>query len=472
MLLAAFLSTQALALPSMEMTLKKLQENPQQFEHALPEKSAAPISHLMRVASSEMKLGCRQNQFGVMKEAPGLNDRAERLVDEPQKMVRSLQEMESKGWMKAKLPELPWSDSYWPLALGALANRYQDPFYDFDKNWKELFTYGTKTVSPQQLIKEDRHNELSPSEKYDLIMGDRSFTLTRAMWAEGEGYYTQYGNVESWMGLCHGWAPASFDLPQPKKSQTVKEPVSGKEVTLYVSDIKALGTLLYAKVDVPTKFIGGRCNAKDPAEVDGRISDPDCRDTNAGTWHLAVVNQIAGNRRSFVMDATQDYEVWNQPVVSYNYRYFQPQTKKLAASIDEGKLAVADFKEDVFKKYRAKEARFLIGVMMDVTYGVENSASTEEEQESYTRTVRYTYDLELNEKGQIVGGEWYQEAHPDFLWVTYKDERPATYGDNLFESWSAGERLAPESLRALKSNSQEGVPMSNVVRKLFEGATF
>jgi hypothetical protein len=36
------------------------------------------------------------------------------------------------------------------------------------------------------------------------------FTLTQANAEGGRYYYENYGNVEAWMGICHGWAPASY----------------------------------------------------------------------------------------------------------------------------------------------------------------------------------------------------------------------------------------------------------------------
>ena len=100
----------------------------------------------------------------------------------------------------------------------------------------------------------------------------------------------------------------------PAKTVVVKNK-DGLEIPFYPSDIKGLGSLNFAKKRYPTRFIGGRCNTKGPQEdSNGRIIDQKCFDTNPGTWHQAVVNQIAISKRSFIMDATYDYEVWNQPV--------------------------------------------------------------------------------------------------------------------------------------------------------------
>ena len=37
--------------------------------------------------------------------------------------------------------------------------------------------------------------------------------------------------------------------------------------------------------------------------------------------------------------------------------------------------------------------------------------------EDKLKVVTYWYDLELDEDNNIVGGEWYTNRHPDFLWT-------------------------------------------------------
>src|SRR5262249_19903522 len=143
----------------------------------------------------------------------------------------------------------------------------------------------------------------------------------------GEIFYKSLGKVEEWMGICDGWAAASYMLDRPTNAvKTVA--VDGTSLTFYPSDIKALASQLWAH-PAPSRgyrSAGGRCYKKNPATDEyGRIVDQDCFDTNPGTLHLAVVNQIGVKERSFVFDATYDYEVWNQPMYAYFARYFNPQ---------------------------------------------------------------------------------------------------------------------------------------------------
>ncbi|MCI5209969.1 MAG: hypothetical protein D3910_14495, partial [Candidatus Electrothrix sp. ATG2] len=220
--------------------------------------------------------------------------------------------MEDNGLMSARLEEQPWSDDYWAIYLGMLGHRYADSRFPGSWDWKVNLDYiqDNPALRIVESGNRDAVNQLSPSEKYDLLVGDTNMTLTGKMWDAGKTYYRRNGKVEPWMGLCHGWAPAAYMLARPTAAATVLAADGKTFITFYPSDIKALATLLWAKVRTTSRFIGGRCNDKDPA-VDpqtGRILSQKCFDTNPGTWHLAVVNQIGASRRSRVLDATSDYE--------------------------------------------------------------------------------------------------------------------------------------------------------------------
>src|SRR5688572_29322977 len=122
------------------------------------------------------------------------------------------------------------------------------------------------------------------------------------------------------MGYCHGWSPASFMMERPKHVIKVTAADGRTQIPFYPSDIKALATALWANANPPIRFISGRCESKKPKEDrNGRVTDPDCFDTNPGAWHLAVVNQVGVSKRSFVFDSSYDYEVWTQPAYSYEY---------------------------------------------------------------------------------------------------------------------------------------------------------
>ncbi len=392
-------------------------------------------------------------------------DQAEDLIDDPEKLETNLQKLEDEKLMSAKLPVMPWSDSYWPIYAGATAFRYNDPNMSFD-NWLDYKKYYDENPTAK-LVAANKIDELSPAEKYDYIFGLKSLGLTLYSWQEGESYQRQFNKVESWMGLCHGWAAASIVLPEPKKNLEIKN-IFGKNLILHPSDIKALGTLLYANGNIPSKYIGTRCELKNPErDGNGRVKLEDCLDNNPGTWHLVVTHQIGKIQRSFVMDATYDYEVWNQPVYSYKYQYVHLESKEKFSTLAEAILSVEDFKNDERKSYRSDNAKYIVGVEMKVKYVAETEANIDEEQESLYSEVTYRYDLELDADKNIIGGEWYSKAHPDFLWIPKKGHVPATFGDSQYQSLNLNaipKLLAPMA----KQNASMGMPLSSLIKTLFK----
>jgi hypothetical protein len=400
------------------------------------------------------------------------NDRAENLVDEFH--YASLSAMDRSAMMSAELPVSPWSDDYWALYLGVLGRRYADPGFPASPDWKENFDYIIAHQPGAILDSGDAGaiDRLSPAEKYDLLVGDDTFTLTRLMWNEGRVYYDRSGKVESWMGICHGWAPAAYMLTRPTSAAEVIA-AQGTALTFYPSDIKALASLLWANVRTQTRFIGGRCDDKDPARdpQTGRVVSTECFDTNPASWHLAVVNQIGASQRSTVMDATFDYEVWNQPVLSYDYRYFNPQQMRYARSLDDAQVSMAQFTNDPFKDYRSSAAASVVGIAMDLSYIVEtrptHDTSDGPAKDGINR-VRYFYDIELDAMGGMIGGEWYSNKHPDFLWTPPEGEKATTQADaQAVGLWRRNESLPVAWQRAgQQAAAINKAPLASIVERL------
>jgi hypothetical protein len=411
------------------------------------------------------------------------NDQADQLVDKGTRHLKTLTGMDNNELTSGKLSVRPWSDDYWAIAKGVLGARYADPNKSDSLDWKENRNYVEENPVAKYLG-EDLIGDLSPSEKYDILMGDKNYTLTKKMWDEGRSYYDRSGEVEPWMGICHGWAPAAYMLDRPTNKITVTAVDGITKVPFYPSDIKSLASLLWANVRTPSKFIGGRCNEKDPKKENGRVTDQKCFDTNPGTWHKVVVNQIGISDRSFVMDATFDYEVWNQPVYAYSYEYFNPMTFDQGESWKDYRIKIEDYTNDKFKKFRTNpETKYIVGVVMQVQYIAETHpthAVVDSEDRDMVSKVHYRYDLELNARGKILGGEWYTNAHPDFLWTPAPKVRALTsfdralikaeedYGDQV--TWDKGEAVPTlwgENLGRF-GISRQGKPLALVVEGLIE----
>lgn len=399
------------------------------------------------------------------------HDRAENLVDKF--AYSTLKVMENAGLRSAKLAESPWSDDYWGIYSGILGARYADPQFPQAANWKQNYDY-IRTHSASDIVKTGNTtaiNRLSPSEKYDLLVGDANGTLTRRMWADGKALYDANGHVETWMGICHGWAIAAYMMPRPRKAVVVQAP-NGIKITFYPSDIKALASLLWANAMPATRFIGGRCNdanpAKDPAT--GRLISSKCFDTNPGTWHLAIVNQLGASKRSLVMDVTYDYEVWNQPVYSYEYSYFNPKSRT-ASNLANAIVSRSAFTNDKFKAFRSSRAASIVGIDMRVGYVVETRPSqrpNDVPSNDEIQYVNYRYDVELDANGRIIGGEWYTNKHPDFLWTAPKNVRAVTRYDHLATGiWQAGNPLPKTWQSAAPQASQaNSAPLAAIVERL------
>lgn len=400
---------------AIEADLEKFDSDPRTFLNTLPTKTMVGTVPFFTDATIADKSFVDAKNSVIRQDptadAPGANDQARNLVDAL--TLTKLADMNSLRTVD--LPETPWSDDYWALYAGSTAKRYADTGYTVTQDWKANTDY-VRNMQPANV------DNLSPAEKYDLLVGDANKTLTKYNLDTGKAYFQTYGKVETWMGICHGWAPAAYMVARPQKTITVTAADGVTKIKFYPSDIKALASELWATTSPRVKFIGGRCNTKMPA-VDsiGRIKDTACRDTNAGTWHLAVVNQIGKSQRSMVLDATFDYEVWNQPVSGYSYEYFNPKTKKTYKTLSYARVAVGDFPEDKFKAYRAAGTTHIVGVAMNVKWVVETEPShfsPDSPSRDATSGARYLYTLELDVNGNIIGGEWLQNAHPDFLWTS------------------------------------------------------
>ncbi len=378
---------------------------------------------------------------------------------------------------KGEVDIQPWSGDYWPIRNGGAARRYRDknaPPPGAASTWTEGFEYFTKNPSAEAEI-----DLLSPAEKYDRLLGDDSYTLAHSSWEEGKSNFDEHGQVESWMGICHGWAPASFMEPRPTHKIKLNTFKSNEEIIFRPDDLKALASLKWAnginikndRSELGTRFIGQRCAQKSPKRdpETGRILDQECFDLNPGAWHQVVINQVAVAKRPFVIDAAFDYEVWNQPVVAYSFRYFNPISFDTTDVLSEARVKLDDPKlHDKFKKFRNNPlAVEIVGVIMAVTYVIESKPrglNTDEPERDLRTTVHYHYDLELDAKGEILGGEWYQNAHPDFIWMPVKNSTALNIEDLKVNSIDTAVATASTA-------SKTNAPLRFVLDKLLELAT-
>jgi hypothetical protein len=440
-------------------------------------KDAVQSRNFVHAKAKEWK-ACHQDSAAQIKPQAIAKEPIRRFFPNEQ-VEHNLAKMEQRGFMRRELPATPWSGDFWPIAKGTIAARFMDPDFLELWDWLTRADYVKKDPTAEVLKREGEKGlaRLSVAEKYDLLIGaDDSFT--QAMWAEGKTYQDERGEVEGWMGICHGWAAASIVDPRPMHSVVIQSMDQKWNLKFNPSEIKGLVSYTWAKNPYAVLSLGARCNKKDPAkDENGRVTDSECFDVNPGTWHKAVVNRVGREQKALVIDASFDYEVWNQPVFAYNYTYFNPANRQPAATLAEATVARANFTRDVFARYRSIETVDVVGVAMNVGYVVESQANTDETDRpefDQIRWVQYLYDLELDELGNIVGGEWYQNAHPDFFWAPEDGAEPWNWADAQVKTvpWSSSEARLPELIAApAKWMAERGIALRWISKRLLERAS-
>lgn len=277
---------------------------------------------------------------------------------------------------------------------------------------------------------------LSPAEKYDIYVAlktgtDLSLRLTNNV-LNAAGPYRAY-----WEGICHGWSSASIEFNEP---DVQSYSANGITINFGSSDFKGLLSYYHAAITknpaanrkVVTGRVGQRCKTEFPAETwfikDGKefykwiengkiVVKPvpeDCVDTNAGAFHIVIANQIAYKKQGFVAEAVRDKEVWNQPVFAYETEvvsettnvdpYATPKTKKQVRV--KTRMHYGNDGGRMFWEQEDPEEEFY--AWWNPTNGTSNYREAHKD---------FEYILDLDKRGNIIGGRWLSYERPDFLWL-------------------------------------------------------
>ena len=206
---------------------------------------------------------------------------------------------------------IPWAGNYWPTYRDDINYKWDGDASDSaSKKYEKAFggTGVEDAVSKFHGIDSMAAKECADDSVCDSTLGETC--AKRVGQAKGKC-------LQTWMGICHAWTPASILLPEPKHA------VTKNGVTFKVNDIKALATLVHNRTS--SKFVSLRCNKSDgKSEIhydpSGRPveADKECRDTNPGTYHILLANYLGKLHQSFIEDRTNDYQVWNQPLRGYD----------------------------------------------------------------------------------------------------------------------------------------------------------
>ncbi len=285
--------------------------------------------------------------------------------------------------------ETPWSDSYWPSHKGGIALRW------LDSEESDAFKYVSPDKTQVQAMSQEDLAKLSPAEKFDIFNDRYDYPTVK------KERKRVSPDAESWEGICHGWAPAAINFAEPKPVLITN--ASGMQIPFGSADVKALldyyqGVVSFARFHM----LGQRCDANITDDPEA-AKKPECRDTNAGAFHVILANLIGLQKKALVADVTRDAEVWNQPVYAFSTKLGEKHAPSAGASPD----AVSE-----------------VEVETDMTYTKEVSPNWEAlngTDEFNNHTLTYRYRIELNSDGKIVGGAWDDdEDRPDFLWTQEK----------------------------------------------------
>lgn len=304
---------------------------------------------------------------------------------------------------------LPWPGGYWPTYLDSINYR-----------WAGTDTRSAAAKYGLAFDKAGVEDAISSHFGVDSLSGQKC--RWKSDCGKGEACARRRGEKEgrcsdTWTGICHAWAPAALLEREPRKA------VTHNGVRFEINDLKALVSIAYTE-GVKARFLSLRCNKKGYKQDLGDVGA--CKDTNAGSFHVAVTNLLGLQGKAFIEDRVYDFEVWNHPVIGYRVT----KNKKVSPATANDLLGVGG--ADYAFNARAVELR---RIRIEVTWvnmsPIDVNGALTDDIDDYTYTDTYNYILELDADGEIIGGEWMggsRKNHPDFLWLPIEKRRAKVAG--------------------------------------------
>lgn len=219
--------------------------------------------------------------------------------------------------------------------------------------------------------------------KYDRAMnrGGRSFSA--ASWERSDtsearrrasGLFRWRSQKTNWYGHCNGWAAASIRHAEPQKIVVVNG------VRFTPADIKGLLAELYMYND--HEMLAG---------IDSTL--------NAGALHAILANWLGRGSHPIAMDGDPTEEKWNYPIYAF------------ASSC-------------------GRQSHGRVEVKTNIVYAKDSEDSEHDESPDIRRVKSFHYMLNLNERGDIVGGYYFRDSDKiDFLWVPLCPKRSGEKGN-------------------------------------------
>jgi hypothetical protein len=277
-----------------------------------------------------------------------------------------------------------WSASYWESRKAGIAVRWRMPE---SQNYQYNFTYPLAAEADVRAMSLAQLSRLSPAEKLDIYHGRFDYPMVQAERTRNRP------NDPEWVGLCDGWASVNllFDEPKP----TLIRALAGIDIPFSTADFAAYLTYYQARLSTaPLNFLGVRCY-ESIASNPGAANTPECKDVNAGAFHLVLTNELGLRGAPFLLDLVRDAEVWNHPAQSFT----SVKMGERGPSPTAAPGTVREVQMQTTLHY------------LDVTNPVWGQLGM-----AKRGAVRYDYYVELNDQGEVIGGEWITSHRPDFLW--------------------------------------------------------
>ena len=298
--------------------------------------------------------------------------------------------------------QMPWPGSHWPLVEDGLNAEWDGP-----GSMSAIAKYGLATGTRNLEDTVSAYYGLDAYRNEKACRQDAQCPRHKPRCGKRRG--RQRGVcVGAWWGVCHGWSPASIAEAEPQ------HPVTFNGVEFKVNDIKALLTLAYTSTRSAQLGIRSE-TGRFKTDRAGRAVEDMIRQINPGTFHLVLANQVGLRQTAFSLDRDLPYRVFNHPVAAYEVTG--------ATLVD---APTANRLLGVAGRYYAytSDAAALYHVTMQVRI-VMDTAHNEDGPlvptiDRYLETKSYTYILEVDRRGRIMGGEWLGKSkldHPDFLWI-------------------------------------------------------
>ncbi|KAL0586975.1 hypothetical protein ABG067_003315 [Albugo candida] len=310
-------------------------------------------------------------------------------------------------YLSVRLENPPWAGDYLAAQKDSANFRYNP--YDYSATEKYAMAYGLDATELMDRVSV-KYGVDATSGAFPPCASDiECLNLPGNSTCSFRMQHTQGYCVPHWFGLCHALALASVVEEEPRC------PVTLNGVTFQIVDIKALLILLYDERQQDTIVTGQRYDGPDNVAKDqfGRPLDATLRDVGPGLFHIVLANVLGNFKQAVICDIEKGREIWNFPIMGYEVVQMELVDPAHAAQMYFGSPT-----------YPFNPAMVYLAFVHIIVYYVTTTTDPRKINplliNQYIRPIEYTYLLEMDASGRIIGGEWVLnsvEDHPDFFWI-------------------------------------------------------